>query len=91
MSHDTLRQYVWNGCYVIQLVTDGCGSEEGGDGRSYREGIGKEAVSRYSPPFRPKRCSGAFVLLASILSDRRDMGIVRWHVSRMFLVGGSRG
>ena len=71
-------------------MTDGCGSGEGGGGGRYREGILKEAVSRYSPSFRPWGCSGAFVLLASMLSDRRDLGIVKCHVSRMFFAR-SRG
>ena len=64
--------------------------EKEGGGGSCREGILKEAVSRYSPPFRPWGCSGAFVLLASILSNRRDLGIVKCHVSRMFFAR-SRG
>lgn len=64
--------------------------EKEGGGGSCREGILKEAVSRYSPPFRPWGISGAFVLLASMLSNRRDLGIVKCHVSRMFFAR-SRG
>ena len=83
MSRDTLRQYVWNGCYVIQLVADGGGSAKGGNAGILKERIVKEAVSRYSPQFSPRGCSGTFVLLACMLSDGRDMGIVRKHATRV--------